>query len=81
VNLLPVRDPGKRRVLPAEEDPGMPHHCDEEPGLTIGEAKRRERSMAFSGSTIRIRRVWFHRRCSDHREACCPYKRSEKVYS
>ena len=57
VNLLPVRDAGEDRVLPADENPGMPHHCDEETGLTIGEAKRRQRSTALSGSPIRALRM------------------------
>src|SRR5438093_9227243 len=45
------------------------------------EVERREWSVAFRRSTIRIRRVHFHLRRSDHHKACCPYKRSEMVDS
>jgi predicted transcriptional regulator len=34
-------------------------------------------STAFSGTAIRIRPVWFHVGCSDHRKACCSYDRPE----
>src|SRR5919197_103457 len=50
----------------------MPHHCDEETGLTIGEAKRRERSIAFRGSTVRTRRMYVHLRCSGQRKRSLP---------
>jgi hypothetical protein len=49
VGLLSVRDICERGVLPADEDPGMPRHGDEETRLTIRETERREPSKAFSG--------------------------------
>jgi len=55
-----VRDARERRVLPADEDPGMPHHGDEKTGLTIREAEGRERAIALGGRAIRIRQVQLH---------------------
>ena len=49
VDLLSVRDAGERRVLPADEDAGVPHHSDQEMGLTVREAERREWSIAIRG--------------------------------
>jgi hypothetical protein len=57
VDLLSVRDAGERRVLPTDEYAGVPHDGDEETCLTIREAERRERSIAFTRSIIRDRRM------------------------
>jgi hypothetical protein len=57
VHLLSVRDAGKRRILSADEYASVPHHGDEKTCLTLRQAKRRERSIAFSGWTTRVRLV------------------------
>jgi len=81
MDLLSVRDAGERGVLPADEDAGVPHHGDQETRLTVREAERRERSIAFRGTTISIRPVRFHVGCFDHRKACCSYERCEMTDS
>jgi predicted transcriptional regulator len=55
VDLLSVRDTSERRILPADAYAGVPHDGDQETRLTVRETERRERSIAFSGKTIRIR--------------------------
>jgi hypothetical protein len=77
VDLLSVRDARKRRILPADEYTGVPHDGHQEMGLTVRQAERREWTIAFSGKTIRIRPVWFHVGCFEHRKACCSYKRCQ----
>ena len=57
MDLLSVRDAGKRRILSADEYASVPHHGDEETWLTVREAERCERAIAFGGKTIRIRPV------------------------
>ena len=52
VNLLPVRNAGKRRVLPADEDPGVPHHGHQEARLALRETERGKRSIAIREWTI-----------------------------
>jgi hypothetical protein len=79
--LLSVRDAGERRVLPADEDAGMPHDDDRETCLTVRETERRERSIECSGTTFRIPSVPVDVGYSDHRKACCLYKRREMADS
>ena len=81
MDLLSVRDAGERRILPADEYAGVPHDGDQETRLTVREAERCERSIAFRGTTISIRPVWFDVGCSDHRKVCCSYKRGEMTDS
>ena len=50
VDLLPVGDPGERRVLPADEHAGVQHHGDEEARLAWGQPGGYER--------VRARVIW-----------------------
>ena len=47
VHLLAMGDTCERAILPANEDAGVQHDRHEEPGLTIGEAERRDRVDAM----------------------------------
>ncbi len=47
VHLLAMSDAREGAVLAADEYPGVQHHCNEETGLTIREAERRDRIDAI----------------------------------
>jgi hypothetical protein len=55
VDLLPVGDPGERRVLPADEQAGVQHHGYKEATLTIGETERRGGPSGLNRDTVCIR--------------------------